>query len=139
MDLKIVEREGHKEIYDMVRRRYVALTPEEWVRQQTIAWLHEVKAFPVELMQVECAISLNGLTKRCDIVVYDRHVHPMMIVECKQENVPLTQKVVDQASRYNIVLQVPYLLLTNGRQQLCLQVDPASATLHQVEVPAYTI
>lgn len=89
-------------------------------------------------MQVEGAITLNGQTKRCDVVVYDSKLSPWMIVECKQENVPLTQRVADQASRYNLVLQVPYLLLTNGRQQLCLQVDWERSQLRQVALPQWT-
>lgn len=129
--------DGRREILDPVRRRWVALTPEEWVRQNTIALLHEQCGYPLELMQVEAAITLNGLTRRCDIVVYDRSCRPWMIVECKKEEVPITQKVIDQASRYNLVLQVPYLLLTNGRQQLCLQVNTATKTLTQIPIPDY--
>ncbi len=124
-------------IFDPVRRRRVALTPEEWVRQQTIVMLHERYGYPYELMQVEAAITLNGLTKRCDIVVYDQAVKPWMIVECKRESVELTQKVIDQACRYNLVLDVPFLLLTNGRSQLCLRVDAASQSLQGIEIPAW--
>lgn len=125
------------EVFDPVRRRRVALTPEEWVRQQTITMLHEVYGYPLELMQVEAAITLNGLTKRCDLVVYDHEVKPLMIVECKKESVPLTQKVIDQACRYNLVLHVPYLLLTNGRQHLCLHVDHARQSLTATPIPPY--
>lgn len=127
--------DGAPEILDPVRRRWVALTPEEWVRQNTIIYLHESCGYPLELMQVEAAITLNGLTRRCDIVVYDKSVKPWMIVECKRETVPITQKVIDQACRYNIVLQVPYLLLTNGRQQLCLRVDSKTKSLVQIPMP----
>jgi hypothetical protein len=123
------------DIFDPVRRRRVRLTPEEAVRQQTIRELHELCGYPLELMQVEAAITLNGLTKRCDIVVYDHNVRPWMIVECKKESIPLTQKVVDQACRYNLVLQVPYLLLTNGRERICLHVDLENQRLDQVEIP----
>lgn len=123
------------DIFDPVRRRRVALTPEEWVRQQTIALLHDRMGYPYELMQVEGAISLNGLTKRCDIVVYDAQVRPRMIVECKREEVPLTQRVADQASRYNLVLGVPYLLLTNGLVQCCLHVE--NGTLRSVALPSW--
>lgn len=123
------------DIFDPVRRRRVRLTPEEAVRQQTIRELHELCGYPLELMQVEAAITLNGLTKRCDIVVYDHNVRPWMIVECKKESIPLTQKVVDQACRYNLVLQVPYLLLTNGREHICLHVDLENQRLDQVEIP----
>lgn len=129
--------DGRREILDPVRRRWVALTPEEGVRQSTIAFLHEQCGYPLELMQVEAAITLNGLTRRCDIVVYDKSCRPWMIVECKKEEVPVTQKVVDQASRYNLVLRVPYLLLTNGRQQLCLQVDTKTQSLSQVNLPQH--
>lgn len=127
--------DGTREIMDPVRRRWVALTPEEWVRQYTIAYLHEQCGYPLELMHVEAAITLNGLTKRCDIVVYDKSVRPWMIVECKKESVPLTQKVIDQACRYNLVLQVPYLLLTNGHQQLCLHVDLSTKSLSPTTLP----
>lgn len=123
------------DIFDPVRRRRVRLTPEEAVRQQTIRELHELCGYPLELMQVEAAITLNGLTKRCDIVVYDHNVRPWMIVECKKESIHLTQKVVDQACRYNLVLQVPYLLLTNGRERICLHVDLENKRLDQVEIP----
>ena len=123
------------DVFDPVRRRRVRLTPEEAVRQQTIRELHELCGYPLELMQVEAAITLNGLTKRCDIVVYDHNVRPWMIVECKKESIPLTQKVVDQACRYNLVLQVPYLLLTNGRERVCLHVDLENQRLDQVEIP----
>ncbi|MBP5527882.1 MAG: type I restriction enzyme HsdR N-terminal domain-containing protein [Bacteroidales bacterium] len=127
------ETEGRREVLDIVRHRWVALTPEEWVRQQVVHRLHYELGYPLELMQVEGAITLNGMTRRCDIVVYDSGVHPMMIVECKREDVPLTQKVVDQACRYNLILQVPYLLLTNGRQELCCRVEMTEKRLVGLE------
>ena len=130
--------DGRQEIFDSVRRRWVALTPEEWVRQQTVSMLHSQYGYPLELMQIEAAITVAGLTKRCDIVVYDSDVKPFMIVECKKESVPLSQKVVDQACRYNTVLQVPYLLLTNGRQMLCLKVDIKACSITQADVPHWS-
>ena len=131
-DIQVRENEGRREVMDPVRRRWVALTPEEGVRQQTLLMLHERYGYPYELMQVEGAISVNGMTRRCDIVVYDREGKPWMIVECKRPEVPLTQKVCDQACRYNIVLQVPYLLLTNGRQQVVVEIDYLHGTLKQL-------
>lgn len=116
-------------IFDPVRKRHVTLTPEEEVRQCVIRHLHEKLGYPLELMQVECAITLNGLTKRCDIVVNNLQAKPVMIVECKKPEISLNQKVVDQACRYNLVLQVPYLYLTNGRQNLILEVDFAQQKL----------
>ena len=138
MSIKLRETDGRREVFDMVRNRFVALTPEEWVRQHFIQYLHEVLLYPVELMQVEGAISLNGMTRRCDIVVYDEDVKPLIIVECKKETVPLSQKVIDQACLYNLVLQVPFLCITNGKQQLCCKVDFAKKCLNTIsELPKY--
>jgi type I site-specific restriction endonuclease len=129
-DIQVRENEGCREVFDPVRRRWVALTPEEWVRQQTLVRLHAA-GYPPEVMQVEGAITLNGMTRRCDIVVY-RDGQPWMIVECKKSEIPLTQKVCDQACRYNTVLRVPYLLLTNGRQEVIVAVDFGKGCLRQL-------
>lgn len=137
-DIKIREADGKQEVLDIVRQRWVALTPEEWVRQNLIHYLHTTQGYPLELMQVEAAITLNGLTKRCDIVVYDAAVHPIMIVETKKAEVPINQKVVDQACRYNLVLKVPYLLLSNGKQTICLQVSNQEPHLKQMpKIPTW--
>ena len=137
-NIKLRDNCGRREIFDLVRNRFVALTPEEWVRQNYINYLHEVLQYPLELMQVEGTITLNGMSKRCDIVVYDSNVRPLIIVECKKETVPLTQKVIDQACRYNLVLQVPFLCLTNGTQQICCQVDCNKKQLLPIpELPKY--
>lgn len=122
-NIEVRDYEGRREVFDIVRNRYVALTPEEWVRQLAIRYLHYELGYPLELIQVEGAITLNGMTRRCDIVVYDASVRPFIIVECKRETVALTQKVLDQACRYNLVLQVPYLWLTNGVQHIHCRVD----------------
>ena len=122
-NIRLRDNEGRREVFDIVRCRFVALTPEEWVRQHVVYWLHEELGYPLELIQVEGAITLNGMTRRCDIVVYDEEVKPFIIVECKNESVALTQRVLDQACRYNLVLHVPFLCLTNGREQIFCQVD----------------
>lgn len=135
--IQIRENEGRREVLDPVRRRWVALTPEEEVRQGVIAMLHEHYGYPLEVMQVEGAIEVNGLSRRCDIVVY-RDAAPYMIVECKRPDVAITQKVCDQACRYNTVLRVPLLMLTNGRQQVVVEVDFENRRLKQLpEVPHY--
>lgn len=121
--------DGRREVLDPVRRRWVALTPEEEVRQLTIQMLNSHYGYPLELMQVEGAITLNGMTRRCDIVVYDTSGMPQMIVECKKPEVSLTQKVCDQACRYNTVLKVPYLLLTNGHQMVMVAVNATEGSL----------
>lgn len=130
-DIQIRDNEGHREVFDPVRRRWVALTPEEWVRQCTLQRLHDEGGYPLEVMQVEGAIALNSMTRRCDIVVY-RDGQPWMIVECKKSDIPLTQKVCDQACRYNSVLRVPYLLLTNGRQEVVVETDFVNGCLKKI-------
>lgn len=127
-----------QEILDIVRRRYVALTPEEGVRQAVIRYLHDKKGYPLELMQVEGTITLNGMSRRCDIVVYDKAMAAKMIVECKRPDVAITQKVADQACRYNTVLQVPWLLLTNGKQSLVLKVTEEGTLQQMASMPEWS-
>lgn len=125
------------EVFDPVRRKWVALTPEEGVRQAVIKYLHEEKKYPYELIHVEGCITLNGMSKRCDVVVYDVEMKPKMIVECKRADVAITQKVADQACRYNTVLRVPWLLLTNGKQSLMLKVTEESTLQQVAEIPEW--
>lgn len=125
--------DGRVEVLYPVRRRWVALTPEEEVRQQTLQQLHVHYGYPLELMQVEGAITVNGQSRRCDIVVYGTDGQPRIIVECKRPEVPITQKVCDQACRYNTVLHVPLLLLTNGAQQVVLEVDFERRAIRQLQ------
>ena len=129
--------DGGKDVFDIVRHRWVSCTPEEWVRQHVIMALHDDYGYPLELMQVEAKIALNGMTRRCDIVVYDTKVRPWMIVECKKQGVALTQRVVDQACRYNLVLRVPYLLLANGDNCICLRVDTEEGALEPTKIPDF--
>ena len=108
-------------IFDEVRRKWVALTPEEWVRQNFLQYLVQVKKYPASLIAVEKEIKLGELKKRFDIVVYDAASKPWMIVECKEMNVELNKQVLDQVLRYNITMQVPYLVLTNGSYCMAFQ------------------
>lgn len=117
------QSDGRREVLDPVRRRWVALTPEEEVRQRTILLLHEQYGYPLELMQVEGTIAMGNLSRRCDIIVFSSSGQPQMIVECKRPNVKISQKTVDQACRYNTVLRVPLLLLTNGLNIIVISVD----------------
>lgn len=105
---------GKTEVFDPLRRKYVALTPEEEVRQITLHHLVNSLHIPPGLIAVEYAIKLNSLARRCDAVVFDTTASPLMIVECKAKEVPLTQAVLDQIIRYNMVLKVRYLLITNA-------------------------
>ena len=110
-------------VFDPIRKIYCALTPEEEVRQKMLYYLVEEKKYPAGLIAVEYSIKVNNLPKRCDIVVFNKSGFPEMIVECKAESVPITQKVLDQAIRYYSGLNVNYLLLTNGKTMFCYHID----------------
>lgn len=125
----------NEKVFDPVRKRYVALTPEEQVRQTIVHYLNDNKGYPLALMQVEASFTLNGMNRRCDIVIYNKTLSPIMIVECKRPDVPITQKVADQACRYNTVLKVPWLLLTNGTQTLVLKVSNDGSLQQMAELP----
>ena len=113
-------------IFDPVRRQWVALTPEEWVRQHFLQYLLQVKNYPATLMAVEKEIDLWGLRERCDIVVFDTgNTAPKLLVECKQPSVALDKKVIDQVLRYNMNLQVPYIVITNGTHTAAFHCGPA--------------
>lgn len=109
---------GKEQILCEWRHRWVRLTPEEWVRQQLLHRLVEQYGYPASLIAVEAAIMVGDAKKRCDAVVYDHAMQPLVLIECKAETVPLTQKTLDQAITYNRKLHVPYLLLCNGVQTI---------------------
>jgi hypothetical protein len=111
---RIVEREGVEMILDLFRKKYVKLTPEEWVRQNFAMYLVEEGRYPLGLMGIEMQHSHNKLKRRTDILVHDRYGKPVMIVECKAPEVDLTEKVFEQISNYNMKFKVPYLVVTNG-------------------------
>lgn len=107
-----------EQIFCEWRQKWVRLTPEEWVRQQLLHALVEQLDYPASLIAVEAAITVGEAKKRCDAVIYDHAMRPLVLVECKAETVPLTQKTLDQAITYNRKLHVPYLLLSNGVQTI---------------------
>ena len=107
-----------EQIFCEWRHRWVRLTPEEWVRQQLLHRLVDEFGYPASLIAVEAAIMVGEAKKRCDAVVYDHAMQPLVLIECKAETVPLTQKTLDQAITYNRKLHVPYLLLCNGVQTI---------------------
>ena len=104
------------------------LTPEEWVRQNFLQYLVQIKKYPASLIAVEKEIKLGDLKKRFDVVVYDNNTKPWMIVECKEMNIELDRSVLDQVLRYNISLKVPYLIITNGRYCMALKLENNSMT-----------
>lgn len=125
-DAKIIVKNGKNVIFDSIRRRYVALTPEEWVRQHFVNFLIAHKGYPRELMANEVPITLNGTKKRCDTVLYKRDLSARMIIEYKAPDVEITQAVFNQIMRYNMVLRVEYLVISNGIQHFCCQMDYAN-------------
>jgi hypothetical protein len=106
-------------VYCLLRRRYLVLTPEEWVRQHVIHRLLSHYAYPAALMRIEGGLRVNRLAKRTDLVVYDRGGAPFLLLECKAPDVPLTRAVVEQALRYNLTLRAPYLAVSNGMAFFC--------------------
>lgn len=127
-DKKIIADGEKSRIFDIIRKRYVALTPEEWVRQHFVHFLTEHKGYPISLMSNEHQLKLNGMSRRCDTVVFDRALSPRLIVEYKAPPVEITQRVFDQISRYNMVLQVDYLIVSNGLFHYCCKVDYTQQT-----------
>ena len=113
---------GKEQIFCEWRHRWVRLTPEEWVRQQLLHRMVEQLGFPASRIAVEIAITVGEVHKRCDAVVYDSAMQPLMLIECKAESVPLTQKTLDQAVVYNRRLNVPYLILHNGPQTIAVHI-----------------
>lgn len=129
---------GKLSIYDELRKRFVTLTPEEWVRQHFIHYLIYIKGYPQALLANEMAISLHGTTKRCDSVLFTPQMQPRMIVEYKAPHIPITQKVFDQITRYNMVLHVEYLIVTNGMQHYCVKLEQKENRYTFLQdVPAY--
>ncbi|MBD5219549.1 MAG: type I restriction enzyme HsdR N-terminal domain-containing protein [Muribaculaceae bacterium] len=114
---------GGLEIYDALRRKWVALTPEEWVRQNFVNFLVAERGYPAALMANEVEIKLNGLSRRCDTVVYDTRLQPRVVVEYKAPSVAITQKVFDQIARYNIVVNAGVLIVSNGLRHYCCRFD----------------
>lgn len=138
-ETKICERDGKLQIFDPLRKCHVALTPEEWVRQHFVNFLIESRGFPAALMANEVAITVNGMKRRCDTVVYDRQLQPRVIVEYKAPTVKITKEVFAQISRYNLTLKVDYLIVSNGLQHYCCRMDyPNNSYSFMQEIPEYT-
>lgn len=138
-EYKVKKREdGSWAIWDRLRERWVALTPEEWVRQHFVNWLITDKHFPAALMGNEVSLTQNGIARRCDTVVGDRTGEPLVIVEYKAPSINVTQKTFDQIVRYNMVLKARYLIVSNGLNHYCCQIDYDKNTYRFLEdIPQY--
>jgi type I site-specific restriction endonuclease len=135
---KIKEVAGKKYIFDEVRRRFVTMTPEEWVRQHMIKFLNLDRRYPISLFAIEKRHLHNRMARRCDFVVYDHEGNPLMIVECKAPTVEIGQQAFDQASRYNQAYKAPFLLITNGKKHFCCRINRIKQSFEFLqEIPYY--
>ena len=134
-----LKRDGEKiRIFDTVRKKYVACTPEEWVRQHFMHYLISQKDTPTGLIVFEKKIKFNNMTRRPDILVYDNKSKPVLIVECKAPDVTISQETFDQIARYNSVIRAPYLVVTNGLKHYCCKMDHDSNNYRFLEdIPGY--
>jgi hypothetical protein len=135
---KIRTVNGKEQIFDSLRSKYVALTPEEWVRQHFTRYLIQEKGYPAGRTVLEAIVRINGQNKRCDAVVFDAMLHPLVIVEYKAPNVAITQQVFDQIAAYNFALHVDYLIISNGLSHFCCRMDyENNRVLFLPEIPDY--
>ena len=112
--IRLKQEKDRTLVFDPLRKKWFQLSPEEWVRQHVINYLVEEKKFPAGYISVEKELQLNDLSKRYDLVIFNRNLKPFMVIECKAPYIELNQSVIDQALRYNLVLQAPYVMISNG-------------------------
>lgn len=122
-EIKLRGTKAQPQIFDILRKKYIALTPEEWVRQHFVHFLVEHKGYPAALMANEIKLKVGEKTLRADSVLYSRDLKPRMIIEYKAPHIPITQKVFDQISIYNMLLHVDYLVVSNGLQHYICKMD----------------
>ena len=137
-DYKLSGTKDNPQILDILRQRFVALTPEEWVRQHFVHFLINHKGYPKALMGNEVKIKINGKQLRADSVLYDKELRPRMIIEYKASSIPITQQVFDQIFAYNTQLHVDYLVVSNGLNHYCCKLDYATNSYTFLkEIPDY--
>lgn len=132
------DKKGNLQVWDPIRSKYVALTPEENVRQHFTSFLITSFGYPRMLMQNEVSIELNGLKRRCDTVVYSKQLEPLLIIEYKAPSVQISEQVFNQIARYNFALRVQYLIVSNGLEHYCAKMDMNSSQWHFIDhLPDY--
>lgn len=135
-DLKIKSEGKVMQIYDPLRKKWIVLTPEEWVRQNFLRFLTDLKSYSTARLVVEKTLHINRMKKRCDALYYDGNGKPQVLVECKAPEVKVTQSTFDQIARYNSVLHVPFLIVTNGMEHYCCTMDFENERYHFLrEIP----
>ncbi len=138
--LKFRKAGTNTEVYDPIRRKYIVLQPEELVRQLVLQYLTIEKNYPLSRIRVELGLTINELSKRCDILIFDKSAQPYMLVECKSIHVAVDQSVFDQIARYNLKFKVPYMITTNGLSTFCCKmnyVDPTEDYNEQSDRGSY--
>lgn len=137
-EINVVERDGKRMIFDFLRRKYVALTPEEWVRQHFTHFLVSQKGYPKTLLANEAQLQIGDKHLRCDTVLYNKEMQPLMIVEYKAPQIQLQQKTFDQIAAYNLLLHADFLVVSNGLQHYCCQMVYEQRTYRFLtEIPDY--
>lgn len=137
-ETKFREQGGKRQIFDVLRRKYVALTPEEWVRQHVVHYLMDYKGYPKGLLANEVELVIGEKKLRCDTLLYNRALQPQIIIEYKSPEIDLTQRVFDQITAYNFLLHVDYLIVSNGRQHYCCRMDYERQSYQFLkEIPRY--
>lgn len=122
----------------LIRRKRLVLTPEEVVRQLLLHYLIEERGYPRNKIRVEMGLTVNTMSRRCDILVFNRAVEPVLLVECKSAKVPITQQTFEQIARYNTTLRVPYLLVSNGPTSYCSYIDHVEQSFRFLsDLPTY--
>ena len=132
-NLKIKKEENKRYLFDPIRKTYLVLTPEEMVRQLLILYLISERNISKNRLALEKALKVNKMTRRWDLMVYAQDMTPWLLVECKAPEVKITQSVFEQISAYNLTLRVPYLLVTNGIETYCCEMDYEGETFRFLE------
>jgi hypothetical protein len=132
-EYKLRETGGKREIFDVVRKKYLRLTPEEWVRQHIVHLLIGHLDFPAGLIKMEGGLVYEKLEKRSDILVFDLSAKPYLLIECKAPEVQVSNKTLDQVSRYNKVVKAPFLAMTNGIKTYCFAIDHEKGSSFQMD------
>ncbi len=127
---------GNLQVFDIIRKKFVDATPEEWVRQHIIHYLINHKQVPASMISIEKQLLLNNTKRRTDIVVFNSNLKPILIIECKAPEVEINQLTVNQALRYNLELNVPSVFLSNGLNHVFLKLDRNSPEILK-EIPSY--
>ncbi|MEL7020833.1 MAG: type I restriction enzyme HsdR N-terminal domain-containing protein [Bacteroidota bacterium] len=129
---------GRRYVFCCIRKKYLVWQPEELVRQLVLAYLIHERQYNIHRIRAEKLVVVNGLRKRCDILVYDMQVQPLLLVECKRPSVAITQQVFRQIATYNMPLHVRYLVVTNGLETYCCEMDYEKRNYRYLsEIPAF--